>query len=218
MSEKETAEDWSVRTWKERHVHGYFPRSKEHRGWRVYEHVPEWLSERIYREDVVLDLGCGYAQWLIPLVRLCKPAKAYGVDIHTIPLEKGRSLLMGYGIGDVELKLGDGLTIPYPDLFFDKIYSISVFQHLPRSLVSGYVRETDRALKSGGVAMHHFRNADNVGPFPTPAEDITANHHGDFSCGWTESQIRQEADKVGWKCEIVPDNAGLCLVMIGTKP
>lgn len=214
----ENAEEWSVRTWKQRHEKGYFPNSKEHRGWKVYEHVPEWLASRIHREDTVLDLGCGYAQWLIPLVKICKPAKACGVDIHPTPLTKGRSLLMGYGIGDVELLLGDGLAIPYPDRFFDKVYSISVFQHLPRSIVSRYMSETDRVLKSGGLAMHHFRNADNVGPFPTPAQDIVADHSGDFSVGWTEAQIRQEAEKVGWECEIVPDSNGLCLVMIGKKP
>ncbi len=78
--------------------------------------------------------------------------------------------------------LGDGLTIPQPAASYSLVYSISVFQHMPRAIVYGYLREAARVMRPGGRALFHFRHADGDGPY---SEDITDNHTGDFSVGWS---------------------------------
>lgn len=215
----ETATEWSLRTWKERHNNGYFPNSKEHAGWSVYPNPPEWLTPYLSREQRALEIGCGYAQWLIPVSRLVHHAT--GVDIHPEPVKKGIELLSDYDIENVHLIVSNGTSLPFRssppfnDSKFDLVYSVSVFQHLPRSIVAGYLRESVRVcLKGGGTIVHHFRNADNVGPYPPLATDIDVDHKGDFSVGWTADEVRTAAARAGMERVEVLD-LGLFLVMVG---
>lgn len=185
----ETAEQWSLRTWKARHDAGYFPQSEQHRDWRVYEAMPPWFMElaRPTASDVVLEIGCGYGEWMIPLAPHVR--NVLGVDIHEEPIAKANSLFAERQILTAAAITNDGQTLPFGDELFSLVYSISVFQHLPRSIVAGYLRETRRVLAPGGRCVHHFRSAENVGPYPTPATDIEVDHRGDFSVGWTTGEV-----------------------------
>lgn len=210
----ETAEQWSLRSWAARHDAGYFPNSEQHRNWKVYDRVPEWLSSRVNTSDTVLEIGCGYGEWMIPLAP--HVASVTGIDIHNAPILKARELFRAAGLRNAEAYLSSGTDIPYLRDSFAVVYSISVFQHLPRSIVKGYIAETNRVLVPGGLALHHFRNADNVGPFPPLAIDITVNHTGDFSVGWTAAQVREAGEQVGWQTEVL--DLGLFLVLVARKP
>lgn len=212
----ETAEEWSLRTWKERHEAGYFPKSEQHAGWRVYDAMPDWFIELAQPvvPDVALEIGCGYGEWMIPLaprVRLL-----YGVDIHKEPIAKARAFFAERGIRNCGVAVNDGTTLPFPHGFFSLVYSISVFQHLPRSIVARYLRETYRVLAPGGRAVHHFRNASNVGPYPPLATDIAANHRGDFSVGWTAQEVEAAAVEAELRVLEVHD-IGLFLVLVGRR-
>jgi len=215
MPEKETAVEWSLRTWKERHNRGYFPKSEQHRGWKIYDHVPKWLLEHglPVRLDKVLEIGCGYGEWMIPLSPLVK--ELHGIDIHPGLASKSAEKFAEHGVQNCHFTLSDGLSVPYPDKTFDLVYSVTVFQHIPREIVHGYLKESDRVMAEGGRSLHHFRNANNVGNFPTPAKDITAYHTGDFSCGWTAQEVYEAGMAVGWKTEVIDD--GLFLVLKGTR-
>ena len=211
---KETAEQWSVRTWKARHDVGYFPTSEQHAGWRVYEAMPDWFMRwaRPEPQDSALEIGCGYGEWMIPLAPYAR--RLAGIDIHPEPIAKARELFAERGIENCEVRVSDGLSIPFSGPF-SLVYSISVFQHLPRSIVRGYIEETTRVLGAGGRALHHFRNADTVGPYPPLAEDIAANHTGDFSCGWTADQVRCAGNDAGLNVEV--HDIGLFLVMVARR-
>lgn len=210
----ETPTQWSVRTWKQRHDAGYFPNSEEHRGWKVCPRVPEWLAERVRGSDRVLEVGCGYAEWMIPLSPLV--LSVTGVDIHASPVRKGRELAAERGIDNISLLVSNGTALPFPDSQFSVVYSISVFQHLPRTIVEGYLRETARVLVGGGTALHHFRNADNVGPYPPLATDIGVDHRGDFSVGWTADEVWAGFEGAGL-AEVEVLDLGLFLVGTGRK-
>jgi SAM-dependent methyltransferase len=209
----ETAEQWSLRSWKARHDAGYFPESEQHRGWRVYEAMPDWFLEiaRPKLSDYALEIGCGYGEWMIPLAQ--HVTAVVGVDIHEGPIAKARELFLERGVSCVA-QVNDGLTLPFPDAEFSLVYSISVFQHLPRSIVQGYLRETARVLGPTGRAVHHFRNAANVGPYPPLAKDIAPNHTGDFSVGWTAGEVLDAGRDAGFAHVEVRD-IGLFLVMVG---
>lgn len=213
---KETATDWSLRTWKDRHSRGYFPNSEQHRNWKVYEEIPDWLAEhgKFTKDDTVLEIGCGYGEWMIPLSPLVK--RVTGIDIHPEPLTKGEQLCSDREIENVFFDLSDGTSLPFTDGQFSRVYSISVLQHLPRSIVCGYLRESVRVVTSDGLILHHFRNADNVGPYPPLATDIDVNHTGDFSVGWTKQQIEDAAVAAGMKDLSVVD-LGLFLLLTGNK-
>lgn len=208
----ETAEEWSLRTWKARHDADYFPRSEQHADWCVYSEMPDWFDALAVPQasDVVLELGCGYGQWMIPLAS--RVAEIVGVDIHQEPIAKAGELFRERRITNCRVGVNDGLTIPCASRSFGLVYSISVFQHLPRSIVAGYLAEISRVLRPNGRAALHFRNADNVGPYPTPARDIAANHAGDFSVGWTAAEVLEAIADAGLTAKV--HDVGLFLVAI----
>lgn len=206
----ETATEWSLRTWKERHERGYFPNSEQHRDWKVYAEPPAWLLPLVTPDDRCLEIGCGYGEWMIPL-HLATGAIVSGIDVHEEPVAKANEFFAERGLTKCKAMVGDGTRIPFDKDWITVVYSISVFQHLPREIVAGYLKESKRVVCHGGTVAHHFRNADNVGPYPTPAKDIEANHTGDFSCGWTAGEVREAFAAAGMPgCEVL--DLGLFLV------
>lgn len=209
--------EWSLKAWRNRHENGYFPRSEQHKNWKVYEELPDWLMQYAQPkpDDICVEIGCGYGEWMIPLS--AHVAHITGFDIHTAPLVKGVQFAEERNLGDkLAFCIGSGQRIPHTANQFSLVYSISVFQHLPRAIVQNYLQETLRVLKPGGRCLHHFRNADNVGPFPTPAKDIGINHKGDFSCGWTAAEVHAAGEEAGLRAVQVID-IGLFLLMYGEK-
>lgn len=215
MPDNETATEWSLRTWKERHENGYFPKSRQHADWRIFAEMPDWFHRLAAPtpDDLALEIGAGFGEWMIPLSR--SVGFVHGVDIHPALVAKAREKFQEHGVTNAAFRCSDGLTLPYPAETFNLVYSISVFQHLPRAIVHDYLRESDRVMRPCGRAVHYFRNADNVGPYPPLAEDITANHTGDFSCGWTAQQVRDAGQAVGWSCQV--EDIGLHLILVGRK-
>lgn len=209
-----SAEEWSIRTWKERHEKGYFPESETHRNWRVYDDIPDWMKEHVQltKDDNCLEIGCGYGEWMIPLSRYV--GHVHGFDIHPAPIHKCIDLCVERGITNVSAQVTDGKPeIPFPFGSFSLVYSISVFQHLPREMVQKYLEESTRVIRLGGHCIHHFRNMDHVGDFPQPAKDIEENHTGDFSCGWTADEVCRAAQKADLRFIEVHD-IGLFLILV----
>jgi SAM-dependent methyltransferase len=211
MTDKAIA--WSLTSWQKRHEAGYFPNSDQHKDWRVYNEPPDWLMELAepHAGDNVLEVGCGYGEWMIPLSAHVKSVE--GVDIHPSLAHVSREKFRERNIANCAVVVNDGLTIPYPARHFSLVYSISVFQHLPRSIVRGYLREIARVVKADGRVALHFRNADNVGPYPPLATDIEENHKGDFSVGWTADQVVAAGREAGLVGRVV--DIGLFLVLVG---
>lgn len=211
-----SAQEWSILQWKSLHDAGYFPTSDEHKDWMVFDHVYRDLAiaTKPNSSDDCLEIGCGYGEWMIPLSKTVNTVS--GCDIHSAPLIKAIELFEQHKVTNCSVGLCSGITVPYPSNSFSLVYSISVFQHIPRSIVASYLSETVRLMRGGGRCFHHFRNSDNVGPFPIPADDIVENHTGDFSCGWTKEQVLCAAGVAGIEKICVAD-IGLFLILTGAK-
>ncbi len=63
-------------------------------------------------------------------------------------IDKKKKILSGITLGVV-----DGRSLPYPNEYFDKIYSISVIEHIPDDGDSRTMLELSRVLKKGGVLV-----------------------------------------------------------------
>lgn len=204
--------DWSLTSWKDRHKNGYFPNSEQHRNWKVYTHIPTWLESEINPDDVCLEIGCGYGQWMIPLSPMV--TTVWGIDIHETPIAVANQKFVEHKVeNNCYASVSDGTSIPFPDGSFTLVYSISVFQHLPRVMVDNYIKQMKRVLQPGGRFLHMFRSSENLGHHPQPATDIEVNHTGDFSVGWSEAEILQLGEKHGLNVEVV--NSGIFPVMKG---
>jgi len=104
----------------------------------------------------VLDVGCGCSPFLLYLKEL--GCECYGVD----PSEGMITASQGFppdvpelrdAFSGIEFKRAGMEEIPYPDNYFDRVYNISVLEHLmswPHIIKKG-LREMSRVLKKGGL-------------------------------------------------------------------
>ncbi len=103
-------------------------------------------------EGVVLEIGCGVG-------RLMKP-NYYGIDISEKMLEIAKERHPKYNF-----RITDGRSIPFRNKFFDSVYSVLLFQHLPLGAIIGYIFEAFRVLKSGGTFRFQFIEGTEDEPF-----------------------------------------------------
>lgn len=100
----------------------------------------------------ILEIGCGTG-------RLMKPGY-YGIDISSNMLELAKER-NPKGI----FALSNGRTIPFQSNFFDAVYSMLVFQHIPFKGFISYATETSRVLKKNGKFIFQFIQGNEEGDF-----------------------------------------------------
>jgi SAM-dependent methyltransferase len=113
------------------------------------------------RPDVLgLDLGCGQGWYACQLAR--RKYSMHGVDLSRQQLTAAAGHCEACGI-HVTLVQYDGVRLPYPNAYFDFVYSINVLHHAPapdaqRELMA----EVVRVLKPGGQFILHEMNVENA--------------------------------------------------------
>ena len=100
----------------------------------------------------VLEIGCGIG-------RLLKP-HWFGIDISQRMLDMAKNKKP-----ECNYQLSDGRTIPYEDNYFDFVYCVLVFQHIPFDGFVQYVQETARVLKPGGRFVFQMIEGEVEGDF-----------------------------------------------------
>ena len=113
------------------------------RVWRVL--TSEFFSRWVKPSDTVLDLGCGYGEFINNI----SAAKKYAMDLN--PSTKSQVL------PDVEFIEQDcSLPWPFPDNALDTVFTSNFFEHLPtKHVLLATMTEAHRCLKPGGrlIAM-----------------------------------------------------------------
>lgn len=210
---------YAVNWWKSAHGNGsqYFPKMQQHWNWKIYTRDDLWLKDTIdlSPKDVCLEIGCGYGQWMIPLSKLV--GKVHGFDIHPHLGEVASQKFEEHEVNNCEMRIGDGFSIPYTDPIYTVVYSISVFQHMPRSAAKNYMELSRDLALPGATGMFHFRHATPNfadGPY---SKDIEVQHRGDWSVGWTKEQCEEAANETGWGV-IEARVQGQSVMLITTNP
>jgi len=97
--------------------------------------------------DRVLDSGCANGRFFEVLQG--KQVDFYGIDFSERLIEIARKR---YPQGN--FKVSDALRTPFPEDYFDKVYSISVLHNIPsRGLQIQYLGEMRRVMKPGGLLI-----------------------------------------------------------------
>jgi ubiquinone/menaquinone biosynthesis C-methylase UbiE len=126
-------------------------------GWDFAWHVATPVSRHLHKAVTAegglcaLEIGCGGGRLLAHAARMFP--RVIGVDIHD-QLDLVGLKLRELGITNVDLRQGDGRCLPCADGQVDVVYSCIVLQHVETlTRLRGYLQETFRVLKPGGLAM-----------------------------------------------------------------
>jgi SAM-dependent methyltransferase len=103
----------------------------------------------------VLDAGCGASIFPIYLA-------AQGYQVSAIDLAPPIGLDAQHGL-HVDYRQGDITALPWPDVYFDAVFCISVIEHLGHERVKTALAELRRVLRPGGrllLTTDYYERAD----------------------------------------------------------
>jgi ubiquinone/menaquinone biosynthesis C-methylase UbiE len=98
-----------------------------------------------WRGKRILEVGCGCGTDLLQFARAGAEVHAIDLSPHSAALAKQRLNL--YGLKG-EIQEADAEHLPFPDGYFDLVYSWGVLHHTPDTAAA--VKEVHRVLKPGG--------------------------------------------------------------------
>jgi len=111
----------------------------------------EKLAKIVKNNDKILDLGCGNGR-----------LRAFfkNLDIEYIGIDFSKELIRlakenkGLYLENQKFLIGSVLNLPFSANYFDKIFSIAVFHHIPsKKLRELFLKEAKRVLKPGGFLI-----------------------------------------------------------------
>lgn len=113
----------------------------------LWEEMSFLFDDYIIPGDKILDLGCGNGRFFELLKD--KDINYIGVDFSEKLIEIARKKYP-----KVKFQVADALDLPFPNNYFDKIYSIAVLHHIPsKQFRLQFLKETRRILKPNGLLI-----------------------------------------------------------------
>lgn len=110
---------------------------------RVWEEL-EFLEKYVYDNEKILDVGCGNG-------RLYELFKERTIDYYGVDFSEKLIEIAGKRYPQFKFQVADAFNLPFPDSFFDKVFSIAVFHHIPsEELRMRFLKEIKRVLKPEG--------------------------------------------------------------------
>jgi len=120
-------------------IAGDFSRTRN----RVWEEL-EFLEKYVYDNEKILDVGCGNG-------RLYELFKERTVDYYGIDFSEELVGIAGKRYPQFKFQVADALNLPFPASFFDKVFGIAIFHHIPsKELRARFLKEIKRVLRPDG--------------------------------------------------------------------
>ena len=110
--------------------------------------IHEFAQFQDAKDKKMLEIGVGAGTDFLQWVRA--GAIAYGLDLTPQAIEHVRHRLSLYDLKAEEFKVGDAENLPFPDNFFEMVYSWGVIHHTPDTPKA--FREIVRVLAPNGKA------------------------------------------------------------------
>ena len=125
----------------------------------------------------VLDFGCGPGNISVGLAERIAPGELHGVDMEESQIELGRAAAAAGGHDNMTLHVGNVLSLPFEDNFFDVAHCHAVLMHVPETQPA--LAEVKRVLKPGGIIAS--REVIVASSFLEPQSDEITDAWGVFS-------------------------------------
>ncbi|MBT5901167.1 MAG: methyltransferase domain-containing protein [Opitutaceae bacterium] len=120
-------------------------------GRRMYDQIAETfaaIDRPLPQAKRILDFGCGCGRVLRSFGEVPHDGEVWGSDIDDESIKWNQQNLNHLG------QFVTNPTLPptsFADGFFDAIYSVSVFTHLPEEMQTAWIQEMHRILEPGGI-------------------------------------------------------------------
>lgn len=102
---------------------------------------------------VVADIGCGAGMdLLLAAIAVGPRGKAIGVDMTPAMADKARDSARAAGLANVEVRVGDAMSLPLEDASIDVVISNGVLNLTPDKMVS--YGQVQRVLRPGGRFLY----------------------------------------------------------------
>lgn len=109
--------------------------------------APDIQPERI------LDMGCGIGTSTVPAAKAFPEAEVHGIDVGASILRYAHARAEHLGAA-VHFRQASAEHTPYPDGYFDVVYSCVVLHETSPEAMAAILAESRRVLKPGGIAIH----------------------------------------------------------------
>ncbi|MGG0383593.1 class I SAM-dependent methyltransferase [Priestia filamentosa] len=163
--------------------------------WETRPYEYEWAKNFAETEDIVLDAACGLSHPLkFYLADKCK--EVYACDIDGRILSKSSILkdiedtygtviddsFLKHSFNPIHFSQSSLTNLPYQNKSFDKIFCISVLEHLSKEDMEQTFKEFRRTLKDQGLLIVTFDYpAINLGELKILLDKVKLKFHGDYS-------------------------------------
>lgn len=172
----------------------------------------EELKKYIKNNERVLDLGCGNGR----LFELLKKNKYIGVDFSKKLIEKAKEK---YGN---HFQIADIFSLPFSDDYFDSIWIIAVFHHIPsKKLRLKALEEMGRVLRKNGkiimTCWYLFKFPFRKNIIISPKKLKVQRYYHAF----TKKELKKLFQKAGFKIEelkyLKRNNKKTNILIVATK-
>jgi len=103
--------------------------------------------------DKILDIGCGKGFQLYELTQLVPGVDVYGIDVSSYAIENANEEVKD------RLQVGNANNLPFPDNYFDLVFSINTLHNLHNYDLDKALREMERVGKKNKyICVESYRN------------------------------------------------------------
>jgi protein-L-isoaspartate(D-aspartate) O-methyltransferase len=103
--------------------------------------------------DRILDIGCGKGFLLYEISLLVPGVEIHGIDISSYAIENAKEEIKD------RLQVGNAIALPFPDDYFDFVYSITTLHNLHNYDLDKALREMQRVGKGNKyLCVESYRN------------------------------------------------------------
>lgn len=103
--------------------------------------------------DRILDVGCGKGFLLFDWTKVVPGVDVYGIDISEYAIQNAKEEIKD------RLRVGNATSLPWPDKYFDLVYSLNTLHNLHNFELDRALREIERVGKKNKyVCVESYRN------------------------------------------------------------
>lgn len=103
--------------------------------------------------DKILDVGCGKGFLLYDFTKVLPELDLYGIDISEYAIDNAKEEIKD------RLQVGNAISLPFPDNYFDFVYSITTLHNLHAYDLEKALREIERVSKKKKyICIESYRN------------------------------------------------------------